>query len=378
MSPALRRYVKWRDAVGCGTPRIETRSPTHNSPELSKCRMRSRVGSASARNRAGARSTIFRESDMILVDVARRSEMKSTGQEPLRILFVSTGDAARSQIAASILRKMSQGRATIVSAGITPQREINGMSEIAVRNVLNARIVNERPKRVDSVLDETFDYVFTLTTTATKNVPAFRNRPKLIRWRIEDPTTVGGTRAQRQVAFDKVARELLKRLRPWWRARDAETRPAPPPPATASRRRPWLQARWRTTPAVTDPIVLVVYQDAQRHCINMCGFLERSGFQVFCGNEFSAPHNIQFLPDVVVLRVDGDRVEGTIRQNFRLLRTFQTTFPETPLLLAVDHTLSDEEGLFLETIDVPVFQRLRKNNSHLVKAIGDLISQRRS
>jgi len=46
----LRSYARWRDAIGWGTRRTFTRSPTQSSPSESKWRMRRRVRSENARN----------------------------------------------------------------------------------------------------------------------------------------------------------------------------------------------------------------------------------------------------------------------------------------------------------------------------------------
>src|SRR5688572_30749623 len=73
------------------------------------------------RNSSAALSTIFGRSDMILA------------HGTLRVLFLCTGNSARSQMAEGLLRKLSRGRADVVSAGTKPEPEVHPLAADVLR-----------------------------------------------------------------------------------------------------------------------------------------------------------------------------------------------------------------------------------------------------
>ena len=297
---------------------------------------------------------------------------EETAKWPLSILFLSKGNAARSPIAEAILRQLSRGMATVTSAGVKPQGEIHPMADKAVRNVLNARIEPRPPISLDAVAGQQFDYVFTLCDDAKDNCPPFANRPTKIHWEVEDPLIAEGTRDQRQRAFDKVARNVLKRLRPWWRLREAEHRSIAPRLSKPRGRNHLVQ--WRTTPAGHGPILLMVYLGTPRRCTNICAYLERFGFQVLCGDTYSEPETLRFQPDVVAVRVDGVGDKDSIRREFLIMRKLRSTLTGIPMVMLVDHAPSEQERELLQEIAVDFFNRYPKGNWRLITMLDELVN----
>jgi protein-tyrosine-phosphatase len=136
-------------------------------------------------------------------------------QQRLRVLFLCTGNSARSQIAEAILRHLSHGRVNVASAGSAPQAGIHPLARIAARKLLNIDMEEQYPKLVDQFEGESFDYVFTVCDRAAESCPTFPGDPERIHWSFPDPAAVEGSAEKQQRAFDNVARELLNRIRLW-------------------------------------------------------------------------------------------------------------------------------------------------------------------
>ncbi len=134
--------------------------------------------------------------------------------QPLSVLFLCTGNSARSQLAEAILRQMSGGKVRVESAGSAPQPEIHPMARDTARRILNTEMEGQYPKRLDQFLDQQFDYVITVCDRAADSCPTFPGDPERIHWSFEDPAAVQDD-AQRQRAFDHVAHGLVTRIRTW-------------------------------------------------------------------------------------------------------------------------------------------------------------------
>ena len=136
-------------------------------------------------------------------------------EQRLSVLFLCTGNSARSQMAEAILRALSHDRIEVASAGTEPQVEIHPMARQAVRTLLNLHMTGQHPKRLDRFLDRDFDYVITVCDRAAETCPVFPGDPERIHWSYEDPAAAVGAEDERQRAFDSTARQMLTRMRTW-------------------------------------------------------------------------------------------------------------------------------------------------------------------
>jgi arsenate reductase len=132
------------------------------------------------------------------------------GQIPMtkkkRVLFLCTGNSARSQMAEGLLRSEAGDRFEVFSAGtiasfVRPQA-------IAVMKEIEIDISDHRSKSLNEFLDEPFDYVITVCDHASQRCPIFPGPARRIHWSIEDPVVSGDDEAQLE-AF-RVARDDLK------------------------------------------------------------------------------------------------------------------------------------------------------------------------
>jgi len=133
----------------------------------------------------------------------------------LRVLFICTGNSARSQMAETVLRQLSHGRIDVASAGTTPQPDIHPMARQAIRTLLHMEMSGQRPKPMQQFLGDHFDYIISVCDRAGELCPVFPADPERIRWGFEDPAAVEGSDAEKQRAFDTVARQLVGRIRIW-------------------------------------------------------------------------------------------------------------------------------------------------------------------
>ena len=129
---------------------------------------------------------------------------------PIRVIFVCTGNSARSQMAEALLRQDGGDRFEVVSAGVSP-RGVHPMTIEALARV-GIDITGARSKPVGQFLGQSFDYVITVCDKARATCPVFPGGSETLHWGVQDPVEVEGTDAQRRAAFDAALRELAVRI----------------------------------------------------------------------------------------------------------------------------------------------------------------------
>ena len=134
--------------------------------------------------------------------------------ERLRVLFLCTGNSARSQIAEALFRKLSRGRADVFSAGTDPEADVHPLAVEILTRRFDVDTEGLYPKHLERFAGETFDYVITVCDRAAEACPTLPRDPERIHWSFEDPAGVDGEDAQRR-AFESVANGLAARLRVW-------------------------------------------------------------------------------------------------------------------------------------------------------------------
>ena len=132
----------------------------------------------------------------------------------LRVLFLCTGNSARSQMAEALLRHMSKDRVEVFSAGSDPQPQVHPLAKEALEYRYGIDTGALYPKSMNAFLAERFDYVITVCDRAAEVCPVFPGDPERIHWCFEDPASVEGEAARRR-AFASVAHGIAGRLRVW-------------------------------------------------------------------------------------------------------------------------------------------------------------------
>jgi ArsR family transcriptional regulator, arsenate/arsenite/antimonite-responsive transcriptional repressor / arsenate reductase (thioredoxin) len=137
-----------------------------------------------------------------------------------RVLFLCTGNSARSQMAEALAAHLSDGALRTASAGSHPKP----LHPLAVR-VMRARgidIAHRRSKHLSEFGGERFDYVVTLCDRVREVCPEFPGAPVLVHWSVPDPAREPGDEAAVLAAFERTANELTTRTRFLMEAIDAK------------------------------------------------------------------------------------------------------------------------------------------------------------
>jgi len=125
-----------------------------------------------------------------------------------RVLFLCTGNSARSQMAEALLPLIAGQQFEVSSAGTQPV----GLNPAAVEAMreLGVDISCHRSKHVKEFLEQKFDYVITVCDRAKEACPVFPTASRLLHWSFDDPAAVSEDR-QREV-FMRVRDEIADKL----------------------------------------------------------------------------------------------------------------------------------------------------------------------
>ena len=131
------------------------------------------------------------------------------------VLFLCTGNSARSQIAECLLNRLGRGHLKAYSAGSHPTGEVNSLA-LKLLRYHDHTVEHLRSKDWAEFAARdapTMDLVITVCDNAAGEVcPVWPGHPTTVHWGLADPAAVTGTEAQRQTDFAEVYRELSRRL----------------------------------------------------------------------------------------------------------------------------------------------------------------------
>ena len=118
---------------------------------------------------------------------------------PVRVLFLCTGNSARSQMAEALLQRKGGDRFIVASAGAHPAKEVR-LEAIAALRSLGIEWSNRKPKGYEAIVAGEWDLVFTLCDRVKESCPSLPTRPVTAHWGIPDPAAVEDP-SRRQAAF---------------------------------------------------------------------------------------------------------------------------------------------------------------------------------
>lgn len=116
-----------------------------------------------------------------------------------KVLFLCTGNSARSQMAEGYLRSVAGERFDVMSAGIEP-KGVNPFAVTAMREI-GIDISSQRSKDVREFLGVPVQIVVTVCSNAREKCPVFPATVKFIHWDLDDPAAVQGTEDDKLAAF---------------------------------------------------------------------------------------------------------------------------------------------------------------------------------
>jgi arsenate reductase (thioredoxin) len=131
-------------------------------------------------------------------------------EKKAKVLFLSTGNSTRSQMAEGFLRGLAADSLLVASAGI--QQVDSDPLATEVMGEVGIDIRGQRSKNVAQALKEHFGYVITLYDPAKERSPIFPFTPHLLQWSVADPNSANGSIADRKEAFRRVRDQIRSQI----------------------------------------------------------------------------------------------------------------------------------------------------------------------
>jgi arsenate reductase (thioredoxin) len=135
---------------------------------------------------------------------------------PYNVLFLCTGNSARSILAEQLLNHWGQGRFRAFSAGSYPKGQVHPIA-LALLEHLKLPVEGLRSKSWDEFARPgapPLDFIFTVCDNAAGEVcPVWPGRPVTAHWGVADPAAVEGTDTEKWQAFRTAFHELENRIK---------------------------------------------------------------------------------------------------------------------------------------------------------------------
>jgi arsenate reductase len=134
---------------------------------------------------------------------------------PLNVLFLCTGNSARSILAEALLNHRAEGRFRAFSAGSFPKGQVH---RLALETLAQHHIPTDglRSKSWDEFAGPAapaMHFVFTVCDNAAQEVcPVWPGHPVTAHWSLADPAAVAGAPYEQRAAFERTYRELDERI----------------------------------------------------------------------------------------------------------------------------------------------------------------------
>jgi arsenate reductase len=127
-----------------------------------------------------------------------------------KVLFLCTGNSARSQMAEGYLRHVAGDKFEPLSAGIEP-KGLNPLAAEAMQEI-GIDISKQKAKDVVSFPGQYIPYIVTVCDNAKERCPIFPRTFKFLHWSFEDPAAATGTREEKLAVFRRVRDEIGRRI----------------------------------------------------------------------------------------------------------------------------------------------------------------------
>ena len=142
------------------------------------------------------------------MELHRRHSPRAT---PLRVLFLCTGNSARSQIAEALLQRKGRGDFEAGSAGSNPAPQVHPLTLDVLRQH-GIDWTGRTPKGMDAVQGQRWDFAITVCDRARESCPTFPGQPVFAHWGMPDPAAVVESPAAQERAFQETLVYLSRRL----------------------------------------------------------------------------------------------------------------------------------------------------------------------
>jgi len=137
--------------------------------------------------------------------------MSAAPGHEFRLLFLCTGNSARSPMAEAVLNWKGKGRFHAESAGSQPAARVNPYALDTLRTY-GVPWTGHAPRSVDGLEREPWDFVITVCDRAKESCPVFPGQPVLAHWGMPDPADVAGDEAVKRAAFKDAFLVISRRI----------------------------------------------------------------------------------------------------------------------------------------------------------------------
>ncbi len=134
------------------------------------------------------------------------------GDDPFRVLFLCTGNSARSVFSEYFLRKLGGNRFESYSAGANPSGVVNPYTLKVLRERFGIDASDARSKSWREFENVKFDFVITVCDKARETCPVWPGQPVIAHWGADDPAAFTGSPEATERFFYDVARILHRRV----------------------------------------------------------------------------------------------------------------------------------------------------------------------
>ena len=138
--------------------------------------------------------------------------VQTIGSRKFKILFLCTGNSARSILAEYFLKRLAPDRFEVFSAGANPRGRVNPYVLELFRDGYHLDAKEARSKSWEEFRNVEFDFVITVCDKARESCPIWPGQPIVAHWGSDDPDGVEGGEEQKRQVVKRVAGEIYRRL----------------------------------------------------------------------------------------------------------------------------------------------------------------------
>src|SRR5215813_10060586 len=129
-----------------------------------------------------------------------------------KVLFLCTGNSARSIFGEYLLRRAGGDRFEVYSAGSFPTGKVNPFAIQVLKALYHIHAGNARSKSWEEFADLQFDFVITVCDNARESCPVWPGQPIIAHWGVPDPAIAEGSDEEKLRHFKQAAQILAHRI----------------------------------------------------------------------------------------------------------------------------------------------------------------------
>jgi arsenate reductase (thioredoxin) len=131
---------------------------------------------------------------------------------PYKILFLCTGNSARSIFGEYLIKRIGKDRFQSYSAGTEPTGKVNSYTLRVLKEVYHIDASDARSKSCEEVNHIGFDFVITVCDRAKETCPVWPGQPIIAHWGAPDPSLAIGDDETKLKVFKQVALQIQRRI----------------------------------------------------------------------------------------------------------------------------------------------------------------------